>query len=32
MQANIYRVDKPEGPIVQQGDYIQYLVVNNNGK
>lgn len=32
MQAIIYRLDKPEGPIVQQGDYIQYPVVNNNKK
>ena len=32
MKANIYRMDKSEGPIVQQGDYIQYPVVNNNGK
>ena len=32
MQTIIYRVDKQYGPTVQHKNYIQYPVINHNGK
>ena len=28
----IYKIDKQQGPTVQHGNYIQYPVINHNGK
>ena len=32
MQSIIYRIDKQQGPAVQQREYIQYSMINHNGK
>ena len=32
MQTIIYRMDRQQGPIVQHKNYIQYPVINHNGK
>ena len=32
MQSIIYRIDKQQGPAVQRREYIQYSMINHNGK
>ena len=32
MQTIIYRMDKKQGPTYSTGNYIQYPVINHNGK
>ena len=32
MQTGIYKMDKKQGPTVQHRDYIQYPMINHNGK
>ena len=32
MQTTIYRLGKQQGPVYSTGNYIQYPVINHNGK
>ena len=32
MQTSVYRMDKQQGPLHSTGNYIQYPMMNHNGK
>ena len=32
IQTVTYRIDKQQGPLYSPGNYVQYLMINHNGK